>query len=130
MVPRSNISLEMQAFPKLEAIGEPLSTPVIWKVDSSLQVNLETLPYTRDSLTEQQPHVLLSQGVILAQIRAPGSQHVTKKDKGLPGLHPPFMRRRENISFSSADRVERNGAHVGLMALLLTLPFLNAKDRC
>lgn len=130
MVPRSNISLEVQAFSKLEAIGEPLHAPVIWKVDSSLQVSLETLTCTWDILTEQQPHVPLLQGVILAQIRALGSQHVTRRDKGLPGPHPPFMRRRENISFSSTDRVERKGAHVGLMALLLTLPFLNAKDGC
>ena len=37
------------------------------------------------------------------------------------------MRRRENISLSSTDRVERKGTHVGRMALLLTLLFLNGR---
>lgn len=50
------------------------------------------------------------------------------RETGLPGLHPPLMRRRENISLSSADRVERKGAHVGRRALLLTLLFLNGRE--
>lgn len=38
------------------------------------------------------------------------------------------MRRRENISLSSADSVELKGAQVGRMALLLTFSLLG-KDR-
>lgn len=36
----------------------------------------------------------------------------------------PFMRRREKGSFSSEDRVELKGAHVGLTPRLLTLSLL------
>lgn len=39
----------------------------------------------------------------------------------------PFMRRREKGSFSSEDRVERKGAHVGLTPLLLTLSLLGKR---
>lgn len=42
VAPRGNISLEVQAFPQLEAIGESLSAPVIWKGDPRPQVTLDT----------------------------------------------------------------------------------------
>lgn len=55
--------------------------------------------------------------------------HIGKKAEkhpsvGQDGSHLPFMRRRENISLSSADSVELKGAQVGRMALLLTFSLL------
>lgn len=47
MAPRHDIGLEVQAFPQLEAIGEPLGAPVIWKAWMKPQVALakkSTLP--------------------------------------------------------------------------------------
>lgn len=44
--------------------------------------------------------------------------------------HPgdlPFIKCKENASFSSAERVEIKGTQVGLTAWLLTLPFLEGK---
>lgn len=68
MAPRNNIGLEMQAFPQLEAIGESLSAPVIWKGDqehrSIWRQEYCPPPCMWDPLTKQQHHVLLLQGLI------------------------------------------------------------------
>lgn len=60
--------------------------------------------------------------------------HIGKKVEkpplaGRDGSHLPFMRRRENISLSSADSVELKGAQVGRMALLLTFSLLGRDHR-
>lgn len=63
MAPWHDISLEVQAFPQLEAIGEPLGAPVIWKARMKPQVALVekhiALPSSWGLLTEQQPHISL-----------------------------------------------------------------------
>lgn len=59
MVPSHDISLEMQAFPQLDTIGEPLGPPVIWnrkaKVTGCFGETSITLPFTKGPLTKEQP---------------------------------------------------------------------------
>lgn len=116
---RGDIGLEAEAVPKLEAVGEPLPAPVVWNADP------RGWGHFGDLLNAWQPPW---GGFGLRW----GSQDVPRSrelgDTRPPGLHPPSMRRRENRSCSSAATVERNGAHVGCTAPLLTLLFLKGSN--